>query len=387
MDGLIGMRIAIVYFLCLISVASAGGPVAVSVTETAGIRRGNYPVTVFIHSGVPLTDSNVSITGASSPASLQVDKAPREFGDSMYSVEFADTFMPNETRRYEIRHGVGVSRKPQPIRGHVLTETDDSYIITNKPYLTWKIPKNLEGLISSMNFPPSEHIRSGGKGIFLLDQTGKQIFIAGNAIESEVIRHGPLAVQLRFRQTLKKDLSVIVDLNFPVSRSWVEVQVRVHDPENQIAGIANSMMLNLDEPERKTPTIADFGGGTSGYVTLLADQTSRLTASKAKWSISKISSPNPVKIFASTESRAEGWAHIMDRERCLAMAVTDFGLATKDSIELTGAGHVLATRVFPDDAKTKIFRTWYHFVFYPPQVSAATGPQAMQNPLRISVRQ
>jgi len=365
----------------------AGGPAVVSVTEPAGIRRGNYPITVLIHSSVKLSAENVAISGDSSPTNIQVDKAPGEFGDSMYTVEFADTFKPNETRRYEIRHGAGISRDLQPIRGHVLTETDDAYIITNKPYLTWQIPKDLDGLISSMNFPPSEHIRVGGKGIYLTNTESKKIHVRGDEVSSEIIRRGPLAVHLRFKKTLNESAAVTVDLHFPVSRSWVEVQVRLMDPLNQFKSISNELMLNLEPPENKAPTIADFGGGTTGYVTLSADQHARLTATHNEWSITRGKHSDAVAIFASKESAAEGWAHIMDRERCLAMAVTDFGKSSIDSIEFTGAGHVTASRIFNAEAKTKVLRTWYHFVFYPPQISAATGPQAMQQPLRVSIRQ
>lgn len=387
MNCLKKIELALLVTLIATASASAGGPAVVSVTESAGIRRGNYPITALIHSSTPLSAENVVVSGDSSPTNIQVDKAPSEFGESMYTVEFADTFKPNETRRYEIRYGNGISRDLQPIRGHVLTETDDAYVITNKPYLTWQIPKDLDGLVSSMNFPPSEHIRTGGRGIYVTNTEDENVRISGNGITSEIIRRGPLAVHLRFKKTLSESAKAIVDLHFPVSRSWVEVQVRLIDPENENKSIANELLLNLDPPSNKAPTIADFGGGTTGYVTLSADQHARLSATGKEWSISRGKRPDETAIFASKETAAEGWAHIMDRERCLAMAVTDFGKSSTDSIEFTGAGRVTTSRIFTGETKTKVFRTWYHFVFYPPQISAATGPQAMQQPLRVSIRQ
>jgi len=159
------------------------------------------------------------------------------------------------------------------------------------------------------------------------------------------------------------------------------------DPLNKYKSIANELLLNLDPPDNKAPTIADFGGGTTGYVTLSADQHAQLSATGKEWSISRGNRSDDVAIFASKESAAEGWAHIMDRERCLAMAVTDFGKASTDTIRFDSGGRVIASRMFTGETKTKVLRTWYHFVFYPPQISAATGPQAMQQPLRVSIRQ
>ena len=387
MNWLKSNGLVLLAFLIQTATLSAGGSAVVSVTEPAGIRRGNYPITVLIHSSTPLSAENVAVSGDSSPTNIQVDKAPSDFGDSMYTVEFADTFKPNETRRYEIRYGNGISGDLQPIRGHVLTETDETYIITNKPYLTWQIPKDLDGLIASMNFPPSEHIRTGGRGIYVTNTENKNIHIRGDGITSEIIRRGPLAVHLRFKKTLSESAQAVVDLHFPVSRSWVEVQVRLVDPLNKYKSIANELLLNLDPPDNKAPTIADFGGGTTGYVTLSADQHAQLSATGKEWSISRGNRSDDVAIFASKESAAEGWAHIMDRERCLAMAVTDFGKASTDTIRFDGGGRVIASRMFTGETKPKVLRAWYHFVFYPPQISAATGPQAMQQPLRVSIRQ
>jgi hypothetical protein len=78
----------------------------------------------------------------------------------------------------------------------------------------------------------------------------------------------------------------------------------------------------------------------------------------------------------------------MDRERCLALAVDGFAETSRDRITTTSAGRLQIVRSYVkgDTPPTgKQLRSWLHFVFYPPQVSAATCPQAMQHPLTVKI--
>ena len=82
----------------------------------------------------------------------------------------------------------------------------------------------------------------------------------------------------------------------------------------------------------------------------------------------------------------EGWAHIMDRKKCLALAVEDFAVHSTDQIQLTSGGNVSYVREFPIGNKNekKHLRFWLHFVFFPPQWSASTSPRQMQTPLEVT---
>lgn len=83
-----------------------------------------------------------------------------------------------------------------------------------------------------------------------------------------------------------------------------------------------------------------------------------------------------------------GWAHVMDRRRCLALAVDGFARQSHDSIAVSAEGEVSLWRQFAEPAAApppgrKQLRFWLHFVQNPPHISAATSPQSMQTPLLV----
>jgi len=79
---------------------------------------------------------------------------------------------------------------------------------------------------------------------------------------------------------------------------------------------------------------------------------------------------------------------VMDRRRCLAMAVDHFAMGTDDRLSVSADGRVELRRSFPAAraSAAKRLRFWLHFIPFPPQETAATSPQAMQNPVVARVR-
>jgi hypothetical protein len=93
----------------------------------------------------------------------------------------------------------------------------------------------------------------------------------------------------------------------------------------------------------------------------------------------------------------EGWVHVLDRRRCTAMAVADFGqtaLVALDRIEIHGNGRFRFERRFLTEKigqgipknPIKRLRFWLHFVTTPVQVGAVTSPQSMLAPLVVEWR-
>jgi hypothetical protein len=81
-------------------------------------------------------------------------------------------------------------------------------------------------------------------------------------------------------------------------------------------------------------------------------------------------------------SRAEGWVHVMDKQRATAIAIAGFGSETRDRIEVSSDGRLLIRRDFLRGGERNL-HFWLHFVSMPVQVGAATSPQAMQSPLLV----
>ncbi|MHC4880284.1 MAG: hypothetical protein ACYTGL_27860, partial [Planctomycetota bacterium] len=57
-----------------------------------------------------------------------------------------------------------------------------------------------------------------------------------------------------------------------------------------------------------------------------------------------------------------------------------FGEQGTERINIRADGTLTASKSFADDA-SKTWRTWLHFVHFPPRQSASTDPYMMQHPL------
>ena len=159
--------------------------------------------------------------------------------------------------------------------------------------------------------------------------------------------------------------------------------------------------LNLDASTPAAPSLVDFGAGTWVYSRLRSGQMAVLetrrsgtapSGAAAGWRVSRGTEKSRRAFVVSNPVRpvrAEGWVHLMDRKRCLALAVDGFGRERLESIEVTAEGGVRVRRVFASRkagvANRKSLRTWLHFVGFPPQQSASTSPRHMQTPPAVRV--
>src|SRR6185369_14920237 len=90
-----------------------------------------------------------------------------------------------------------VAAGPERSTGHKLAKTDKGFTVTNAPYITWTVPHDLKGFLSSVDFAPSEFLRPGSPGLVLRDRQSREHPFAGTA---RVVRQGTMAVALRFEK-------------------------------------------------------------------------------------------------------------------------------------------------------------------------------------------
>jgi hypothetical protein len=175
-------------------------------------------------------------------------------------------------------------------------------------------------------------------------------------------------------------------MHFPSSKSWVEVEVTLNDPKMQVRSIQLVLQLKLDG----SPTLVDLGANDTVFGQIKGKEVMALSQEPDRpWKVEMGALPT-LKSFAvsvpDAKSRAEGWAHVMDRQRCTAAAIADFGRYHADRIETHADGSLHLVRRFDNaDVPSKSFRFWLHFVPMPVQVGAATSPQAMLSPLQAKV--
>lgn len=398
------------------------------VVETGGFRR-HEPASALV--------TLPQAVARGTPFRLLIDGAPgvaqfRPAGDgeqtAQWWIDFSTILAPHEERTYVVEYGRDVQPAAEPAKGHVLRETKDAFVIENAPYITWTVPRDLAGLLRSVDFPPNEHLRPDSPGLVLRDRSGGRHRLGGPGVEGRVVRSGTRAVALQFAGGFDRgSLAGVrwkVDLTFPSPVSWVEVVCTVDDREGKVAALGTELNLALDPPTADAPTLVDIGAWTLVYTALSQNEivemrasprpATSVTDSRVKDRLGVNGAGGRCGVFRGREenllplatnyvdgpdtaaarpltSAPEGWLHVMDRKRCLALAVDQFAQEADERLSVAGDGAVRVWREYASpplgpEPPAKTLRCWLHFVHYPPQFSAATSPRMMQTPPVVRVK-
>lgn len=372
-------------------VTRAAERLLLSVAEPAGIHRDGAPVHAKLKLPEPVpVGTNFRLISDGKPVTAQF--RPNGKSDTAdWWLDFVGRSAPFEKRRYMIEYGDDVAPSPEPSRGHRLLERDDDFVVSNAPYIDWTVPSDFRGLLRSVDFTPSEHLRPDSLGFSIRDRDGRTHQLGGDGTKATVIRTGRLAVALqfsgRFADSKLQDVSWTADLIFPGPVSWVDAQLRLDDPQNRIEEMSLQLRLNLDQPTRRSRTLVDLGAGRTIYRSLTTGSQVELRANRhgqPSWEVLRANQGQLLPFVVAPEGAAfaEGWAHVMDRQRCLAIAFDRFGQQGPERINIQADGTITASKSFADEAP-KTWRTWLHFVHFPPRQSAASDPYMMQHPLIV----
>lgn len=402
-------------FVVLAAVLAAGavgrGAIAaetlkIEVRETAGIRRFGYPVAIKLPElSMGGAKSHFRLRDGGQPVRAQFREEATGGGAGAWWLDFNLNMTPNEVRTLTLEFGPDVAEDQEP-QGLELKPAPDGFEIRNGSHLTWTAGRNLIALLKSVDAGNLKYLR--GDGVRLRIEGPEGILHPENAkvAPPRVLRAGPLAVAIRYELAPASgplaEIKSVVDLTFPVSKSWVQVDWRIDDPRQAVRSVRAEISQHLAAPTEEEPTLVDLGAASLVYLSLARGDRGKLQA------IAKAAEPNrplqhswevlrgdknrlePFVAQAAGRGRdeAEGWAHIMDRQRCLALAVDEFGDIDADSIEIAAEGDVTLARKFDDDGQprpAKRFRFWLHFVGFPPHLTAATSPQSMLSPLAVRI--
>lgn len=340
------------------------------------------------------------------PVPAQFRQEPTDGGPAEWWLDFNLSMTPNEVRTLTLEYGPDVTADAEP-GGLELKQTPDGFEIRNNPHLTWTAGRDLFGLVKSVDAGDLQYLRGEGVRLGIEGPNGLLHARELKMVAPRVIRSGPLAVAIRYEFVPTAgplaETKSTVDLTFPVSKSWVQVDWKIDDPRQAVRSVRAEIAQKLAAPTEEGPTLVDFGASSLVYMSLGPEARGKLQASRAaappngplrpSWEVlrgdKKGFKPFVVQAAGHDRAEAEGWAHIMDRSRCLALAMDEFGDVGEDSIELTAKGDITLARKFstdgPDRPVTKSFRFWLHFVGFPPHVTAATSPQSMLSPLTVRI--
>ncbi|NUQ63501.1 MAG: hypothetical protein HUU20_13565 [Pirellulales bacterium] len=383
--------------------AEARQGILIRVEETAGIRRFQYPVAAEVELPQAVArDTCFRLLRGGEPVLAQVRAAEPGGAVARWWIDFPVDLLPYKSLGYELEYG-DAPEGPGRKQGLKLIPSADRFRVANEPHIAWTVPRDLGGLLQSVLAGEIEYFRPGPGGLLLRDADGKDHPIGGGkngvATNVSVTREGPLAIGLRFEipeaGPALAQVRSTVDLVFPVFKSWVEVDWRIQDPQGKVRGAGARVQVNLDAPTPQAATLIDYGATGLVYLSLGPGQRSLLTGHAGAWQVLR-GVPERMEPFVfgperpDNPVRPEGWAHVMDRRRCLAVAVHRFADAAEDRIAISADGLTELHRPFParveSAAAPKRLRFWLHCVPFPPQQTAATSPQAMQNPVVTAVQ-
>jgi hypothetical protein len=256
-----------------------------------------------------------------------------------------------------------------------------------------------------------EFIKPDSPGLFL-GTSGGRVYLANRPGEpsqgraATVTAKGPLAVTLEYREDVhlvgSRPVKSTVELTFPSSKSWIETKWTIDDH----LGAVESMGLDLSLLLESEPILFDGGATSTVYGTLKREEIMifeagplPISAVKAPsaWVIRQGNVANAREFAAGALGKGnepEGWVHVIDKRRCTALGLADFGRLGPDVIdrfEVRATGLSRIERRFLTD-KTgqrlggkpkKTIRFWAHFVTTPVQIGAVTSPQSMLAPLEV----
>lgn len=386
--------------LALSSLALAGGALPVGrderrvrfrLTETAGLARYGYPVHVVLPESIRGDRCRLEdAAGRPVPAQFRTVDGPE--GPRVH-LDFAASPGPLASSDYTVRAGEGVQPGPGDEAGSPrVTRTDDGRFRVGKGP-EWVLRQDLTGLLESVSGPDGGYLRPGSAGLRAEAGTGGERPLI--AEKAEVVRAGPWAVALRFRGRVElpqaKPVAWSATLTFPRTKSWVDVECSLDDPEDVVRRLNLGLQLALDPG----PILVDLGANSTVYGVLKEGEAIDLIAlgRPGPWRVRKSGDARTDHVVAQAPPRsavpAEGWIHAMDRSRCTAAVLHDFAAESTDGLTLNSSGRLLLCREFrrPDGPsmpgrKTATF--CLHFVPMPVQIGAATSPQAILAPLEVS---
>lgn len=387
--------------------AIAAETLQIAVRETAGIRRFGYPVAVKLPA-LSIGDAKVRfrLREAGKPLPAQFRQEAADGGPGAWWLDFNLSMAPNELRTLTIEYGPDVDADAEP-RGLELKQTAEGFEVRIGSYLTWAVGRDLASLLKSVDAGDLRYLRPEGVRLAIEGPNGALDAREAQTAAPRVVRSGPLAIAIRYELSPKDgplaEMKAVVDLTFPVSKSWVQVDGRIDDPRQAVRSVRAEIAQNLQAPTEEEPTLVDFGAASLVYLSLAPGTAGKLRTSTAATPPNATASPRrswevlrgkrerlqPFVAQSADGGDAEGWAHVMDRSRCLALAVDEFDQRGADSIEVTAEGDVALSRRFAVEERgspgSKHFRFWLHFVGFPPQVTAATSPPSMLSPLSVRI--
>jgi hypothetical protein len=305
------------------------------------------------------------------------------------AVDFNASPAPNATEQYAVEYGPAVERS-RITRGVMLTETEAVYQAG-----AYAVPKAGRPLLTSVKYGELEYLRPEGAALSFVDRSGATRAVREGSVQTRALKSEPVCVMLEQRGEYAGAggaLPFRTTMEFVNSKSWIHLVHEIDDARGEVREVLLRMPFALETE----PRLFDFGVGSWLYGVLKAGQettlTQRVAPAGAKngtdWvvTLGGAADATPYAAGVPGDNRAEGWGHVMDARKVVALGVPGFAETPGEcSIRLDHEGNCLI-RWRPDPSAAggsarRHVEAYFHFIPFPPQLTAATSPPAMLAPL------
>lgn len=386
--------------LCLLALVSYGwltngvygapaGSSDLSVRETAGIRRTNYPVNALVPlaKGTLNDPSHVRLLSNNKEVAAQVAVESRWPDNSIRSLDlnFNVSIGPLEQQAYRVEFGNDV--KPAvTANGLSVTQTADAFSVGPV-----RFAKSASPLVLSVAYR-QEDIGKGLNGFTVTDEKGTVHELSSDSVTAELVKPGPIDVLIRYTGKAAVDgnysVGFVLTIEMPNSKSWVKYGATVDDPARRLRSIAFHSPVALGA----FPWLWDFGTGSWTYgafrnasdsVTL----TQIVRRGAEQWKIEAGPKGQEQLYETASASRpkiAEGWGHFQGTKEVIAFGFDKFGQQQGAYSVTFDAEGQESFQFVPAQLSTRHqLAVYQHYVGSPAPIGAVTSPVSMLNPLTV----
>jgi hypothetical protein len=389
-------------FAVILAVLALASPLAqsatsirqIEVTETAGIRRTEYPVTarVELPRGALRDVSNARLKFTDEvPAQFTAETTWDDRSIRSLSVDFNVSIGPGERRRYALEFGPDVKAAPLSARGLPVTEEGDAIQVG-----AIRFGRTGSPLVVAANYVKTNFVGAGRNGLSVTDAAGTAHDLSrAQELTLDVVKRGPLKVVLRYAGRLPLDQTAsapfVITMEMPNSKSWLKMSAVVQDPARRIRSVAFDSPLGFGA----LPLTWDFGTDNGSYGAFRAATDTAVLQQTvnqkgpAGWSIrTGAAGGTPGDYENSVNGRpAYGTGHLLDARGAVAFGFADFAREQGVyRIALTGSGQTTFSFESSRPAAEHRLTIYQHFVSTPVPIGAATSPASMLSPLKVDVR-
>ncbi|HKT81701.1 MAG TPA: hypothetical protein VJP86_15845 [Vicinamibacterales bacterium] len=378
---------------------SAAAP-KITVTETAGIRRTEYPVRarVALARGT-LTDlahAQLAANNAPVPAQFSIASKWPDGSVQNLDVAFNVTLAPGESRELQVNYGPAVTAAPPP-RGLMVTQSADGFQIG-----TAKFTASGNPLLPSASYVRSEFIGSFAgavNGFAVVDKNGARHDLStAQGLKAELVEPGPLLAVLRYSGSLPAgDGSVpfTLTIEMPNSKSWIKMSASVTDTGHRVQRLSIDTPLALGafpwqwDISTENGSYGAFRAATDAMAfTQVIPEGARSSrawridaGAAAKMNLVESSVPATANSIPPPSWRA---GHLQGSTTAVAFAIDRVSASPGEyTISLNGQGQASYRFAPAASATTPSLIVYQHFVSTPIAIGAATSPASMLQPPQV----